>query len=333
MRNRTHTGDEEGRIRALQRLDILDTPEEGPFERIVDLVRQVLRVPMSSVSIIDTDRQWFKARRGMNDPQTARDISFCTHTIEQTSPLAVNDAMQDPRFADNPLVRSEPHIRSYLGVPLTTSDGYNIGSLCAIDVKPRDFSAAEIEILQSFADIVVDELQLRDIATTDALSGALTRRAFMERAKAEVARARRHGRALAVAMLDIDTFKQINDRYGHPVGDRVIRALADACREDLRVSDLLGRVGGEEFAIVLPETSSLDAVAVLERIRAGFSQIQIEAGEETFSATVSVGVSGIAVTGPDLDAMIASADDALYKAKLAGRNRVQHVAAHEIMRY
>ncbi len=319
--------DEEGRISALKRLDVLDTGEEAPFEKIVDLVRQVLGVSMSAVSLVDHDRQWFKARRGLPSTQTARDISFCTHTIASSAPFIVTDAMQDARFSSSPLVSSDPFIRSYVGIPLTMPDGYNVGSLCAMDPRPREFSATEIEILESFAAIVVSELQLREIASTDALTGALSRRAWMDRARSELSRSHRHGRPMSIAMLDLDHFKSINDRFGHPEGDRVIRSLAQVCRTELRGSDLFGRLGGEEFGILLPDTSGPEALTLLERVRAAFADVRIHHEPQPIHATVSIGVACQEASALDLEAFIDAADRALYQAKFSGRNTIATAVA------
>lgn len=312
--------DEEGRLRALQRLDVLDTPEEAPFEKIVGLIRQILEVPICAVSLVDADRQWFKARCGVELRQTPRDISFCTHTIRNDTPFIIRDATKDPRFADNPMVVAPPHIRSYAGVPLTTPDGYNVGSLCAIDYKPREFPDAEIAILEKFARLVVDELELRQIASTDALSGALSRRAWREAAEKEINRARRYGRALSVAIMDIDKFKSINDNYGHPAGDIVIRSLAELCLLNKRDSDAFGRWGGEEFVLMLPETALEQAEIVAERTRCRYAETPIHAGRQILS-TISVGVAELHPDDATLDSLVERADKALYAAKQGGRNR------------
>ncbi|MDY7523157.1 GAF domain-containing protein [Sphingomonas sp. 10B4] len=159
---------------------MLDTAVEEPFEKIVTLVRTVLAVPMATVTLVDRDRQWFKAKRGLEATETPRSISFCTHTIAQREPLIVEDARSDQRFADSPLVNGPPYIRSYAGIPLRTPEGYNVGALCAMDTRRRGFSPADIAILGNFANIVCDELELRLIARVDYLTGALTRRGFLE---------------------------------------------------------------------------------------------------------------------------------------------------------
>lgn len=166
--------DEEGRLKSLADLEILDSPPEAPFERIVSLVKQTLNVPICAVSLVDRDRQWFKASRGLSVCETPRHISFCTHAIQGKRPFVVPDARRDPAFAETPLVTGDPHIRSYAGIPLTMDDGYNVGTLCAIDTAPREFSQQELTILTSFSRLVIDELELRRIASQDALTGVLS---------------------------------------------------------------------------------------------------------------------------------------------------------------
>jgi GAF domain-containing protein len=214
--------DDDARMAALRRLDVLDTAIEEPFEKIVTLVRTVLAVPIATVTLVDRDRQWFKASRGLDRQETPRSISFCTHTIQQREPLIVEDAHLDLRFATSPLVVSPPHIRSYAGIPLRTPEGYNVGALCAMDTRARQFSPADIAILKNFANIVCDELELRLIARTDHLTGALTRRGFVEQAEREIARSRRYDRPSSLVMLDVDRFKSVNDTYGHGTGDLVL---------------------------------------------------------------------------------------------------------------
>ncbi|MFC3215189.1 sensor domain-containing diguanylate cyclase [Novosphingobium panipatense] len=315
--------DEEGRMAALERLEVLDTGPEEAFEKIVNLVRTVLGVPMATVTLVDRERQWFKARSGLCAVETPRSISFCTHTIQQREPLVVPDALLDPRFADSPLVQEAPHIRSYAGVPLQTPDGYNVGALCAIDTEPRTFSDGDMAILTNFAHIVVDELELRLIAQRDHLTGALNRRGFMEQAAKEFSRFTRHQRSAALIALDIDHFKIINDQHGHPAGDEVLRQVAQLCTSSMRPSDSFGRLGGEEFALLLPEADGVEAVAAAERFRAAIESHSFDIpGGEKLRVTASLGVSSLDPGIASVEGWFAAADGLLYKAKKNGRNRV-----------
>jgi diguanylate cyclase (GGDEF)-like protein len=312
--------DEAGRLAALQRYEILDTGKEDAFERITGLVKAVLSVPMCAVSLIDGDRQWFKSCIGMPAQETARDISFCTHTIQHRKPLHVRDALLDPLFQNNPLVTGSPYIRSYLGVPLSTPDGYNVGSLCAIDTAARDYSPEQIAILQSFAALVIDELELRRLAQTDHLTGASTRRSFCLELEKVIARYKRAGTPAAMLLLDIDHFKRVNDTYGHTSGDLVLQMVAEQLASQLRPTDVLGRLGGEEFGILLPATERAAAAKVAERFRALLESVAVM-HDPPLHVTASFGVAMVGPRTLSTREWIADADKALYEAKRSGRNR------------
>lgn len=154
--------DEAERLNLLHALNILDTPSEEAFDRITRLVAHILDVPIALVSLVDTDRQWFKSRIGIDANETPREVAFCAHAIAQTTPLIVTDTTQDSRFMSNALVTGNPNIRFYAGVPLRSIGGLSIGTLCAIDSKPRQLSPDEISILVDLAALVSKEMQMRE---------------------------------------------------------------------------------------------------------------------------------------------------------------------------
>lgn len=315
-----HHNDEAGRIAALRRLCVLDSCSEERFDRITLLVRAVLDVPIAAVSLVDVDRQWFKSVQGLDRLDTPRSISFCDHTIRSDAAMAIKDTHRDARFSDNPLVASEPHIRAYLGAPLRTGDGYNVGALCAIDTRPRDFTAEQMTLLTTFAGLVVDELELRQLADRDHLTGALTRRAFLNRLE----RLRRpEDRRSVLALFDLDHFKRINDRYGHPAGDEVLQRVAGACREQLRRGDALGRLGGEEFGLLLTDAGIEEAHDRIEIIRMTIAELQFRMACD-LRVTASFGM--VELDGKSSANAIAVADAALYTAKKTGRNRTMSAA-------
>lgn len=149
---------EEQRLAALYELLLLDTPPEQRFNTIVEFAASEFDVPICLITLLDHDRQWFKARVGLDVCSTPRDISFCGHAILQPSVMIVPDALGDPRFADNPLVSSDPHIRFYAGAPLVVGSGLAVGTLCIIDTKPREIDAVEVSILSSLRDLLVLEI-------------------------------------------------------------------------------------------------------------------------------------------------------------------------------
>ncbi|WP_273145914.1 sensor domain-containing diguanylate cyclase [Oceanicaulis alexandrii] len=321
---RVKLNDEPGRLAALYRYQVLDTGPERPFETVVSLIEDLLETPICAVNLLDADRQWFKARRGLDVCETARDIAFCNQTIKQAEPLIVPDAAADPRFAENSMVTGEPHIRAYAGVPLVSPDGYQIGTLCAIDTKPREFAEHEIKLLTKCAKLVVDELELRLQAGTDELTGVMSRRYWMMMVQEEIQRAARNANLLSIAMFDIDKFKRINDTYGHAFGDLVIKSVVNACLEHVRAGSKLGRLGGEEFVLLFTECALDQAVVAAERCRRAIEDIRLTApnGDEV-RVTASFGVAPLFSYSLSSDDLIELADRALYRAKHAGRNRLE----------
>jgi diguanylate cyclase (GGDEF)-like protein/PAS domain S-box-containing protein len=154
--------DEPERLGLLKSLELLDSPAEPEFDRITRLLSKLLDVPIALVSLVDGQRQWFKSRVGLDVSETPRSQSFCAHAILRTDAFIVPDTLQDDRFRDNPLVTGAPYVRFYAGIPIRTSGGLAIGTLCAIDRRPRELSTAELESLLDLADLVAKEVQLRE---------------------------------------------------------------------------------------------------------------------------------------------------------------------------
>ncbi|WP_244849462.1 PAS domain S-box protein [Caballeronia sp. SL2Y3] len=154
--------DENERVRVLRSLHILDTPAEEAFDRVTRVLARVLGVPIALVSLVDEHRQWFKSRLGLEACETSRDVSFCSHALHEADMLVVEDARNDPRFADNPFVAGPPCVRFYAGVPLRSSDGHAIGTLCAIDTVPRALSPEDAAVMRDLAAIVERELLSRE---------------------------------------------------------------------------------------------------------------------------------------------------------------------------
>jgi len=146
------------RLQLLHDLLILDTAPEDRFDKIVFFAMEEFEVPIATISLVDEDRQWFKAKSGLSACQTARDISFCGHAIHTPEVLLVEDALLDARFATNPLVTGDPYVRFYAGAPLLMAPGLAIGTLCLIDVRPRLLDEVDLAILRSLRDLVVAEI-------------------------------------------------------------------------------------------------------------------------------------------------------------------------------
>ena len=150
------------RLQALLDFDILDTPPEAVFDRLVRIAAAVLDTPIAIITLIDGSRQWFKARQGIDASETPREWAFCSHALVQTEPLLVLDAATDPRFAANPLVTEDPSFRFYCGTQLNTASGETLGTLCVIDRIPRPApDPAQMQVLRDLADLVMEEIELR----------------------------------------------------------------------------------------------------------------------------------------------------------------------------
>lgn len=310
------------RLAALKRYEIMDTEPQEAFDRITRLTKAVMNMPMVLVNMVDKDRQWFLSTQGVTDKEAPkRDASFCVHAIRQTEPLVVNDTLKDPRFRENPRVIGKDKVRFYVGVPLRAREGYNIGTLCSMDIKARELTPEQIDIMRSLGALVIDELELRLLANTDSLTGAMGRRYFHEEAAREVARARRSGKCLSCAVVDIDHFKSINDTHGHSVGDLMLQRVVAACKSELRPGDYVGRMGGEEFAVMLPDAPIERAFEIAERIRNAVAKVRIEESGKSIGVTASIGLASWSSDEDGIEPTLRRGDMAVYKAKAEGRNR------------
>ncbi len=153
---------ENQRLAALRELGLLDSQPRAAFDRITRLAAKSLNVPIALISLVDEKRQWFLSRVGLDASETSRDVSFCAHGVYECQPLIVPDAVEDRRFAENPLVTGDPNIRAYAGIPIYSRSGYALGTLCAIDTRARQFSDSELNILRDCTFIIEDLIQERE---------------------------------------------------------------------------------------------------------------------------------------------------------------------------
>lgn len=343
------------RIKALHAYGVLDSAAEQSFDDIARLAALCCDVPIALISLVDTDRQWFKSHVGLDAAGTPRAISFCSHAIlEPEKVMVVPDAREDARFAVNPLVTGDPRIVFYAGAPLVTPTGEAIGTLCIADHKPRTLSDRQYRMLRGLAAQAMTQLELRrslmmleasvesqtryvdqlerqreeleQESATDPLTNLGNRRAFVERLDVELLRASSQGTGLSLMILDVDHFKRYNDSFGHPAGDEVLKRLATVMKAACRSHDFAARIGGEEFAVVMPGTTRESAFVIAERLRRSVQR----AVWSHRPVTVSVGVA-LAHAGLETATQLQErADEALYRSKKDGRNRVTmaEVAAH-----
>jgi diguanylate cyclase (GGDEF)-like protein len=462
---------EAARVAALRALQILDTPRQDCFERITKFCTELFDCPVALISLVDSDRQWFLARTGIDICQTDRDISFCSHAIEAGRGLLISDALEDDRFRTNPLVTAGPRIRSYLGQPITNSDGVLLGTLCIADPRaghfdethqahllylsrvvedlieahhqrveasyltahlsersnrleksnrvfaqaeriagigaweldletgklaysdeshgildlPRDFALSledalamyvpedrplveealakvmvargpsefEADIITAkgqrkrikvvgeflvasgdhparvvgiFQDVTVSyhsEMALQRAADYDSLTSLLNRQAFDRHLGEQLKTYRKSGKDFFVLLLDLDGFKDINDTFGHLIGDVVLEEISSRIVDAVPSDTLVSRWGGDEFAVITPMGISPDEAAALGEnlIKAVSEQVEIAGSRVAVSATCGLARSGEAVVAREL---LRRADLALYHGKAREPGRAHH---------
>jgi diguanylate cyclase (GGDEF)-like protein len=230
-------------------------------------------------------------------------------------PLVIPDTWKDARFADNPLVTDEPHIRFYAGHPIHSPSGLRVGTLCLIDSEPRHFSEEDRNALQDLASIVDQELGLLQRATIDELTGLYNRRGFFEIGNSILALCRRRGESATLIGIDLDGFKSVNDTYGHERGDQVLRIFGNLLRSHFRTSDVIARVGGDEFAVLCAGADSSGILQSLEVFQQEFRAS--DCGAANVGLAWSAGAAEFNPQSTDaLTDLMKRADVKMYQAKL-----------------
>ena len=307
---------EKERLKTLRSIDILDTDPEERFDRLTRMAKRVFGVSIALVSLVDENRQWFKSRVGLDACQTGRDISFCGHAILGNDIFVIEDALEDERFADNPLVTGEPKIRFYAGAPLRYLDGSKLGTLCIIDQEPRVLDEEDYTMLRDLAEMAEGELSAIQLATIDDLTRISNRRGFISLAQNSINLCARQGTPVSMVFLDLDKFKPINDQFGHAEGDHALIAFADLMRKSFRDSDVFARIGGDEFVVLLTNSEKDHATEIVARFR---SQV------DAYNARAKRGYDlcfsdGIVSMLPDQDTLVddllCEADVLMYEKKL-----------------
>lgn len=250
---------EKQRLQALRNLKLLDTPPEERFDRVTRLARQVFRTPIALVSLVDADRQWFKSRQGLDATETPRNISFCGHAILDDKILVVNDAAEDQRFCDNPLVCGDPNIRFYAGYPISAPDGSRIGTLCIIDRKPRDVSNEQLQLLRELGRMVEEELIAANDSTIDAVTGLSNHNGFLAVADHLLAMCNRTEQPATLLLFRLQNLKEIDQTLSHHDGDAAAVELAHQLSACFRDSDIVARLAADVFCVLLAGTD-LDGV-------------------------------------------------------------------------
>jgi diguanylate cyclase (GGDEF)-like protein len=312
--------DENARISVLHSLNVLDTSSEERFDRLTRVATRLFNVPIALVSLIDTNRQWFKSSSGLSVCDTSRDISFCAHAILSDDIMYVENALKDERFFDNPLVTGEPKIRFYAGCPLRVNN-FKMGTFCLIDRKPRSFGEEDRKMLRDLAGMAEQDLAASRLATTDELTELVNRRGFENYSRQALSFCRRLKRPATLVFFDLNGFKEVNDRFGHAEGDLILKLFADGLRAVFRESDVVARFGGDEFAALLTDTKLAMAELALSRLRDWIErknrkelhkyQMQFSAGTTEFEPKRHASI----------EELLAEADAAMYHERAEGRKK------------
>ena len=229
------------RLHALRTLEILDSSHEERFDRVTRMAKRMFGVPISLVSLVDENRQWFKSAQGIDASETPREISFCGHAINNDGLFIIPNALEDERFHDNPLVTDAPNIRFYAGYPLKLRQGINLGTLCLIDSEPKNLSEEDQQLLEDLGAMIEQEIRSIQLATLDELTLISNRRGFLSLAEHCRKVCRRKKMSIHMVLFDLNKFKPINDKYGHHEGDFALTKFAEALQETFRESDVIGK--------------------------------------------------------------------------------------------
>ncbi|WP_341529253.1 sensor domain-containing diguanylate cyclase [Nostoc sp. UHCC 0302] len=324
------------RLKALENYNILDTLPEQAFDDLTALAAYICRTPIALISLVDADRQWFKSKVGLEISETPREWAFCSHAILQPKDiLVITNATKDERFAKNPLVKGNPKIRFYAGVPLVTPNGLPIGTLCVIDIVPRRLSdkqldalyrlsrqaIAHMELIQEVRKRQQAEMEVRQLSLTDELTGLYNRRGFFLLAEQQLKLAHRIKVSCWVIFIDLDGLKKINDTLGHDMGDAMLIDAAQLVKHSFRNSDIVARLGGDEF-LVFASSPFSDADSIQARLQTNIARFN-QQEKRSYQLSMSMGIECyLPESNMSLEQLIARADELMYAHKRLKRRPI-----------
>jgi diguanylate cyclase (GGDEF)-like protein len=301
------------RVRGLHDLNLLGTGPDERFDRLTRLAQRLFDTPIALLRLAGSERQWIKSRFGSNPNEPPPELGFCTQALESDDVLIVPDATRDARFRDHPLVVDLPEIRFYAGCPVKAPDGRPLGTLCVIDHEPREVREEDAGVLKDLAWMLEQELKSLSLATMDELTGLTNRRGFDAIAAHTIAMCRRVDEPATLLYFDLDEFKLVNDSLGHGAGDRVLRTFAQQLRATFRDSDVVARVGGDEFCVLLTSATTETVERPLSLLE---GRLRTREGEPMVGFSV-----GVAPYDPgrhqNVQALVDEADAEMFRQKRA----------------
>jgi len=300
------------------------------LRRILVSLKTVLEYDSATLFLKEDEKYKVVAARGFTNTsrlinRTLPTSNLLLKEIENLrAPIILNNAQDDPRFER---WETAAQVRGWMGVPLIRHDEF-IGLMTIDNYRASAYTQEDAKLASSFANsaaVVIENARLfeqtQKMALTDSLTGIYNRRYFYELSQKEFSRSKRYQSPMSIILIDIDHFKNVNDRFGHLAGDQVLVQFVQRIQDELRTNDILARFGGEEFIILLPETSLNDATHVAERLREVTAQYPFLLITAQTYITISMGISGFRFSTISLDQLIDESDKALYEAKQSGRNR------------
>jgi diguanylate cyclase (GGDEF)-like protein len=316
--------DDERRVAALRSYGVLDKQQSQPdLDAALRLAAYVSGLPVASINLIDAERMWQAASFGRAPVELPRQSAICSWVVTGKDVVHVADASLDDRFATLSAVTdpSDP-VRSYASAPLRTRDGFSIGTVCVYSPQAGQLSDLQLGLLRDVADQVMRLFELRRTAaalaraaSSDALTGLANRRSVEQAIGSAIARADRGLGMPSVVVVDLDSFKQVNDLYGHAAGDAVLRAVGDRLRRTARVVDTVARLGGDEFVVLLEHTGGPGASAALARLRGSLEAIdELGEGVATNELRASLGIATYR-PGDSVASLLARADAEMFADK------------------
>lgn len=325
--------DESRRLEDLRALTVLDTASEQRFDRFTELVATVLDVPLSAVSFVDKERQWFKAKFGFELRETPRELGFCQHAILEEELMVVEDAKQDARFAMNPMVLGEPGLRFYAGAVIRSSSGRPLGTCCAFDTKPRSLSQRHRAFLMLVARMVETELKVRrDVAALkrqiqkfslrDSETGLPNLELFTNRLNAEVKRADAKSQQLLLSLIRVDRFDTLEAALGRDASTYLMSKLAGRIRERLDPPCFLAHAREDRLALLTRVSNETPPQHTMQELIQCSSE-PIMLGDHPVPVGLSVGASIYPTDADDADSLLKRAGTALWSRPLSEKSGYQ----------
>ena len=323
--------EDSARLKELHSYGVLDTPSEAIFDDITYLVQDITGAKIGVISLIDENRQWFKSCVGLEDApkETPRNISFCGHTIVQRRPLIINDALEDDRFADNPLVQGEPRIRFYAGFPLIASNGMALGSLCAIDMEPRALTPRQITSLERLARQVVSQMELRreahllqsaELALQSQGGNGEATPGIQLLSDINPVMDREQLQQMLSLLLELDQppcfalarckfkeYSRVNATLGTAAANSLVQTGLERLRSCLPVQASTACFSDDELVIVLPHLSEEGAISEIAERCIGSLEEPLKLNDRDIELGVSMGIAIFKNNYSDIDSLLSDA--------------------------